>query len=216
MKRRKFKGVLFDFDGVVTDSMSDNFQAWKKAFEVIGVNIKEDDYYPLEGYSTLDVAKITLEKYKKDENPKKISNLKHHYYLKSNRFKLYEGIENIINLFFRKNIGIALVTGANRSRVEWSLKSLKEKFKVIVAGDDKIRGKPAPDPYLLAANKLGIPPNQCIVVENAPIGIKSAKTAGCYCIALMTTLGREPLEEAGADKVFESHKDLLKYFRNNL
>lgn len=208
---RKFKAVLFDFDGVIADTMPDNFVAWQKAFKDVGVEIKENDYYPLEGYSTLDIAKILLKKYKKTENPKTISDSKHHYYLKFNTFRLYKEIKNIIDFLFKKNIELALVSGAKRSRIEWSLKNLKKEFKAIVAGDDIKKGKPAPDPYLLAAEKIGHPSYSCIVVENAPIGIQSAKAAGCFCIALTTTMKNKELKKA--DVILNSHTNLLKYFK---
>ena len=75
-----------------------------------------------------------------------------------------------------------------------------------MSGDDSVRGKPHPDPYLNAATKLGVLPQECLVIENAPLGIKSAKRAGIYCIAICSTLDKSYLSEA--DKIVENIKDI--------
>jgi beta-phosphoglucomutase len=79
-------------------------------------------------------------------------------------------------------------------------------FQVIVSGDGVQRGKPFPDPYLAAAQALQIPIGECVVVENAPVGIISAKAAGAYCVAIASTLPQEKLR--GADEVIGSFSEL--------
>ena len=81
-----------------------------------------------------------------------------------------------------------------------------ERFQAIVTGEDTTVGKPSPEPYLRGAEKLGVRPEACIVVENAPIGIESAKRAGAYCIALCTTVSREALRQA--DEIVDSFEAL--------
>jgi beta-phosphoglucomutase len=72
----------------------------------------------------------------------------------------------------------------------------QQHFDFIITGDEVPRAKPFPDPYLTAAHHLGILPEQCMVVENAPLGIEAAKNAGMYCVAIATTLGEEYLTAA--------------------
>jgi beta-phosphoglucomutase len=79
-------------------------------------------------------------------------------------------------------------------------------FDYAVTGDHVKRGKPHPDPYLKAAKGLGLRPRECIVVENAPLGIESAKRAGMFCVALTTSLPREYLKRA--DVVVDSLEDI--------
>jgi beta-phosphoglucomutase len=69
-------------------------------------------------------------------------------------------------------------------------------FDFIITGDEVPRAKPCPDPYLAAARQLGLRPDECVVVENAPLGIEAAKNAGMYCVAVETTLGKEYLQAA--------------------
>ncbi|MFN2242729.1 MAG: HAD family hydrolase, partial [Anaerolineae bacterium] len=97
---------------------------------------------------------------------------------------------------------LGLVTGSARSVVDESLvpTGVASFFEVIVAGDEVAMGKPDLEPYRTAAARLGIAPAQCLAVENAPLGIESAKAAGMGCVALQTTLPAECL--SAADRVF--------------
>jgi len=79
-------------------------------------------------------------------------------------------------------------------------------FKAIITSDMYERGKPEPDPYLAGAGAIGVAPHECIVVENAPFGIRAAKRAGAYCIAIASTLPKETLLEA--DTIVASFGDI--------
>jgi HAD superfamily hydrolase (TIGR01509 family) len=81
-------------------------------------------------------------------------------------------------------------------------------FDALVDGSMVKQGKPAPDCFLLAASKMGVPPGRCIVVEDAPAGIRAARAAGMVAVALTTTNTREALVEAGAHHLFDSIKTL--------
>ncbi len=85
-------------------------------------------------------------------------------------------------------------------------------FDVIITGSDLERGKPDPAPYLKALEKLELAKNECIVIENAPLGITAAKRAGLYCVAVASTL--EPEKVQHADLVFNDHSALLEYLKS--
>lgn len=208
---KKFKGVLFDFDGVIGDTMDDNFTAWKKAFGDFDIKISKKDYFSLDGYPTIKIAEIIGKKSGKNIEPRRISDLKHKYFMLHSGIKFFPFINKIVDLLKKRKIPLAVVSGADRRRLEANLAKSTTKFDIVVAGDDQIKGKPDPDPYLLAAKKLSLDPKNCIVVENARSGIQSAKAAGCFCIAIMTTLGRKELK--GADKILKSHRELLNFFK---
>ena len=95
-----------------------------------------------------------------------------------------------------------MVTGSARRVVDENLAplGLDGLFETIVSGDDVQHGKPDAEPYRTAANRLATPPEACLVVENAPLGIRAARAAGMRCVALQTTLAAEEL--AGAETVF--------------
>ncbi len=211
--KNKIKAILFDFDGVIADTMEDLFLAWKFSFHNFGINIRKEDYFPLEGTKVIDVAKIISEKYRLKENPEKILELKNKYYIKNHKFSFYPGVLELVEKLISSGKKIAVATASPKEKIEKTVpKEFLKKFDVVICSEDYERGKPDPDPYLTAMNKLGLIPEECIVIENAPFGIKSAKLSGAYCIALTTTLDREYLKEA--DIIFESHDELSKFLNS--
>jgi len=132
---------------------------------------------------------------------------KEKYYLNNHHFTLYPGVESLVDRLRFKNIRMAVVTAGLIERLKASVPSgFLEKFNAIVTGEDTKEGKPSPAPYIRGAEKLGVSLKDCIVIENAPLGIESAKKAGAYCIALCTTLSRNYLN--GADEVVRSFENL--------
>jgi len=189
--------MIFDFDGTLADTMGDHFRAWQKAVGYYGVEIKEEDYYPVEGMSVRDLADLF-------GVPRDAAVKKDVEYRMNHEFKFYEGVEEFVEGLKKKK---AIVTARKHASL-WATVPYKflEKFDVIVTGDDTVRCKPSPEPYELAMERMGVKPEECTVVENSPFGIKAAKAAGCYCIAVCTTLGREWLGEA--DEIVEDFKDI--------
>jgi beta-phosphoglucomutase len=206
--KSKFKAVLFDFDGTLAATMEDNFNAWKCALAEYGVEIKPDDYYPVEGLRVLEVPKHLFKRHgKKAPDAKEVAEKKEHYYKKNHNFALYPGVTDLLDAFNDKNIPLAVVTAGQLERLRYSTPNgFLDKFKTVITGEDTKHGKPAPDPYLKGAEALGVRPQECVVVENAPLGIRSAKKAGTYCIALSTTVKKQLLEEA--DEVLSAFSDL--------
>ena len=219
------KAVLFDYDGVIAKP-DDNIEAWKRACHKFNFKMAKEDWYELEGLKPEELAAKILTKYKiKDVKAEQLSEEKKIQYTNISskpdfKVRLYKDIKQILSYLKKNGIKCGLVTGAIRSRVLKSIPDLLNYFDTIVTADDevdgeKIEGKPAPDPWLLAAKNINLSPEYCIVVENAVLGIKSAKSANMYCIALQTTIEKEFLINAGADLVLKNHLDLINYFRNS-
>lgn len=213
--KKDIKGFLFDFDGTLADTMSDNFLAWKKAFENFEINIKQEDYFPLEGLKLIDVAKTLGSGYSLiEEDFEKIVSLKNRYYLENHSFLFYSGIIEFIDLLKTRNKLVAMVTASPKDRLNKTLsKEFLEKFNAIISMEDYEKSKPNPEPYISAVKKLDLKPEECIVIENAPLGISSAKSAGIYCIAITTTLCKKYLKEA--DEILESHEKLINFCLEN-
>ena len=195
--KRFFEAILFDLDGTLADTMEDNFLAWKKSFEQYNTNITREDYFPLEGLNLLEISNIICKKYSlSSDNSSRIVKLKNKYYLENHDFRFYPGAEELVNVL-KKDKLLALVSTSPREKLEKTVpKNFLKNFNVIISGDDVQHGKPAPEPYLKAIDALFLKPEQCIVIENAPFGIQSAKAAGIYCIALATTLSKKELKLA--------------------
>ncbi len=195
---KKYKAVFFDFDGVIGKTMDDNYLAWEYAFSQYNVPINKNEYFLLEGMNTRGVAKHFIGKSTGNYGVvDEIISLKEKYYLENNRFSFYDGVESLLPKLKGKGYLLGFVSGASYVRLAKLLS--QEFFKnldVIITGDKVDNCKPHPEPYLNAAKALSINPTECIVVENAPMGIESAKRAGMFCIAICSTLEKNSLQKA--------------------
>jgi beta-phosphoglucomutase len=199
-KQNKFAEwtVLFDFDGVAVKSMEQHFDGWKKAFAEQGIEIKAEDFFPLEGQGIRAISTQLGERY--GLHPDKIERVmerKVSYYNQLMTVEFYNYFFELLNHLQAQQITMGVVTGGIRSRVSKIVdERLKEFITCLVTVDDVQRGKPFPDSFLRAAELIGRKPERCIVVENAPLGIKGAKAAGMPVIAITTTLPASFLNEA--------------------
>lgn len=201
------KAILFDFDGVIGKTMEDNFFAWQKACHKFGKKISQNDYLPLEGMKLLEVAKKLCGANISDEDAEKIVSEKEANYLQKNSVILYPHVSDFLKKLLHFKIPFGLVTAGREARLRKSLgDEFLKQFSTVVFGDSTSRGKPFPDPYLTGAKNLGEPAMNCVVIENAPLGIKAAKSAGSYCIAITSTLPAKYLKEA--DEIIESFRAL--------
>lgn len=208
------QAVIFDFDGVVGDTMHDNCVAWQKSFERYGFALQAADYYKLEGMGRYQIAELIIANNGLDSTlVEDIVTYKEAYYKNNNTFRLYDGVEDILRFLKGKGIPVAIVTGASRARITEHLdKEIEGQLTVLITADDVTHTKPHPEPYLKAVTALNVPAGRCVVVENAILGVQAAKAAGCRCFALETTLSKADL--AMADEVFATHKELLTKFEN--
>ncbi len=206
-----YHGILFDFDGVLANTMEYNFKAWKAATAEFGIKIKREDYFPLEGMPVKDVVINLFKIYGKNiSDSEKVSVLKDNYFLKIHQFKLYLGVIPLIDALVKNKIPFGIVTAGQKNRILKTVPgTFLGKFNTLVTGDMTPQGKPFPDPYLIGSDALGVAPEQCIVVENAPLGIQAAKAANTYCIAICSTLESSYLHEA--DVVVDSFDQLRDF-----
>lgn len=195
------KAILFDYDGVFADTMGDMYQAWRYSIlhnEKIKTPIWDRDFFLMEGYTARKIAEKLCIKYKIDKSHiDTIIKDKEDYYFKHNKFRLYPGIEKTINFIKERGLRVAIVSGAPKTRIEKMIgEKLFNKFDLVIGAGDVKRGKPFPDPYKKALEILNILPSEAIVIENAPLGIKAARAAGIYCVAIESTLDKSLLKEA--------------------
>jgi beta-phosphoglucomutase len=193
------KAVCFDMDGVVVHTMPHHVEAWRYAFKEKGYDHNDLEFYLREG---MPGRKTILDIVKSSQIPVSENDMEEIYVTKRNYFKEnanYTFIKETISLLeylFKKNIPISLVTGSRREFVAEVLEMLPVVFHTVITGDDVLEGKPSPEPYLKAMMGLSFDPPEWLVIENAPLGIKSAKQAGAFCLAIETTLEEKYLKEA--------------------
>ena len=197
---RRIKAVLFDLDGVVVDTLHYHYMAWKKVFSDIGGKITEHTVLLHEGRSSREILPILLEEagliMPVDAHDEFIEKKRSHY-REIVDVQFFHGALSVINWLRGHGLVTAVVTACAEKTMQKSLsENERALFDLIQTGDDVPRAKPFPDPYDLARRKLNLEPDACLVVENAPLGIESAKAAGLYCVAVETTLGREYLKMA--------------------
>jgi beta-phosphoglucomutase len=210
------KAIIFDVDGVLVDSMFFQADAWVKAFKEIDITITREDIYELEGSNDARLIKTIFEMAGKEPEPWHFEQLpeRKRELLDFDKIKPFEGIPGCLEEL-KQHFRLAMVSGSNRIVVEKFVdKFFSGYFEVIINGSDMERGKPDPDPYLKAVERLGMTKNECIVVENAPLGITAAKRAGLYCVAVASML--EPEKVKHADLVLEDHAALLDYLKSLL
>ncbi len=205
-----FKAVIFDMDGVITDTMPYHFKAWKTIFASQGIKVSHEDIYKREGQKGINSVQEIFNENKVVFSSSIAHNLlkeKEHFFKKIFKRRFIQGSRSLIKLLSAKNYRLALVTGTSRHEaMELLPKDLWDTFEVTVCGCDVQNGKPHPEPYIKALKKLRLKASQAIVIENAPFGIASAKAAGLKCIAIETSLPKKHLKQA--DVIVESYQDL--------
>ncbi len=212
MRRLKIKAVIFDMDGVITDTMPFHFRAWEKIFKNEGLHVTECEIYLREGQP----GNVTIKEIFRERGLRlsreilaRILRAKEEMFKESVGRHFISGSRPYIRTLKSRGYMLALVTGTARHEVVKILpKSILGLFDVTVAGDEVEKGKPDPEPYLIALKKLGIKPREAVVLENAPFGIQSARSAGIKCLALETSLPKKYLK--GAYLVFASFDALRK------
>ena len=193
-----FRGVLFDMDGVLLKSMEQHLEAWQHAFDPFSATVKREDFFMLEGRGVKSVVDTLVEKYHIDPASKKsIVDAKVAYYQNIFEPIFYDGLFRLLKKLKKAGKKMAVVTGGQRLWVtEIVRKYFNSYFSAIITSDDVTNTKPFPEPYLKGAAALNLPPGKCIVIENAPLGIKAGKEAGMKVIAITTTLDESYLLEA--------------------
>lgn len=205
--------VIFDFDGVIVNSMDNNLRAWQLALAPHNIVVCKNEYYLLEGASAKDVATYFL---KKRHNIADVVKSKERYYKDGPKSFVYHGVKAFLATLRAEGAKLGLVTGGARSRVEPMIMehNMKGYFDSIITAEDTTHAKPHPDPYLKALAQLGNDIEQTVVIENAPLGIQSAKRAGLMVFALGTSLPAYELTQA--DCFFINHQALYKFFNKSL
>ena len=175
-----FKAYLFDCDGTIADSMPLHYIAWKKALGEWNCDFDEDLFYAWGG---MPIAKIisTLNEQRGLRMPVEVVEKRKeslYYELLPQLQPVPAVLEHIEAQYGR--IPFAVVSGSTRESVTASLTSLKllDRFDTLVCAGDYEKSKPDPEPFILAAKRLGVSPKECLVFEDSDIGIQAATAAG--------------------------------------
>lgn len=175
-----FRAYLFDCDGTVADSMPLHYAAWSQALAKWNCEYPEKLFYAWGGRPVREIIARLNQMHNLQMPIEEAGDYKERLYLQM--LPQLKAIPEVLAIIHAQHgrIPFAMVSGGRRDSVEGALKvlGLLEKFAAVVTADDYKRGKPAPDAYLMAAERLGVEPHDCLVFEDTKLGIEAAAAAG--------------------------------------
>ena len=184
-----FSAYLFDLDGTVADSMALHLRSWTQAVTEQGATFPEDLFYALGGVTLPRTVEILNERFGYTMHPGGVSRRKEQLYL--DLIPTVQPIASIVAIIRAEHgrIPFAIVSGSPRVSIDRTLDALGllDRFNTIVGAEDYTQGKPHPEPFLVAAARLGVAPKDCLVFEDADAGIQSAEAAGMTWVRIPHT-----------------------------
>ena len=214
------RAVIFDFDGVITDSEILHFRAFNEILREFGFELTKREYYGTYlGMTDVDCYKALIEEGRLEIDAGRISALvekKNGFFerLARKEGQIIDGVRRFLSVLRENNVPTAICSGALLSEIEMILRQsdLRDHFGVIVAADHISQGKPDPEGFLLTLKRLNadgeedIESRECVVVEDSHWGLEAAKAAGMRTVAVTNTYKADQL--GYADKVVASLGEL--------
>jgi beta-phosphoglucomutase family hydrolase len=193
MPERSFEGIIFDCDGTLVDSMPIHYVAWVESLNHHGApfDFTEEVFYSLAGIREQDVVKMLNKQYRSAVDPDGVAEYKFELFQK--RMREVGEIGPVADLARRahaEGVPIAVASGSEEETVRGVLvaNDLERLFEEIITPKLVKRGKPAPDMFLLAAERLGVAPEACVVFEDGESGMQAARAAGMEAVFVPRTL----------------------------
>ncbi|OHB59268.1 MAG: hypothetical protein A2167_05535 [Planctomycetes bacterium RBG_13_46_10] len=225
------RGVIFDLDGVLVDTGSYHKQSWYELAAREGLGMSDELFYSTFGMQNNAIIPILAGRQSFDrlrmvsevepvsaEEIERMSEWKERRYreLIADKLELMEGAQPLLEDLKNNGFLLAIGSSAPRANLDVVLKrcSISDFFDAFVVGEDVRNSKPSPDTFLKAAEKLKLPPRQCVVVEDSLAGVQAGKAAGMAVIAITTTRKRRELKDA--DMIVDSLTELNANIFNNL
>ncbi|MBW4594511.1 MAG: HAD family phosphatase [Brasilonema angustatum HA4187-MV1] len=179
-----YKALIFDCDGTLADTLPVHFQTWSASLQAVGANISRDWYYKYCGTSAEEMLQILKDLFGYQFHSESvIAHRQRQYESLINTVKEVQAVAEIVRDYYGK-IPMAVASGGERVVLEATLNNIKLRdfFDIVVSIDDVEKGKPEPDIFLLASERLGVAPQDCIVYEDSDGGLEAAHRAGMRSI----------------------------------
>ncbi len=189
------RAVILDFDGLILDTETPIFEAWRTVYGRRGHELKLEAWqHALGTHGGFDpyahLSALLGETLSHDALLEEVQALNH---VACDAQPLLPGVDELLRSARALGLGTAVASSSTRGWVEgWlSRHGIRDRFDVLCGREDVAQVKPAPDLFLLAAERLGLPPSACVVFEDSPNGMRAARAAGMLCVAVPNTLTRE-------------------------
>lgn len=211
-----FQAVCFDHDGTLVDSEPIHYRLWRDVLVPHGVALTEAQYMErYAGVPTLANAQDLVARHDLAVSVDALARDKQDAmseFVTRAAFPLLPDVPFAIARLRERGLRLAVVTGTAHVSVQATLRehALAPYFETVVAAEDVIRNKPAPDGYLLAAQRLGLPPAQCVAIEDTEHGSNAAHAAGIACVAVPTAMSRHH-DFSRANAVFETLPEAIAW-----
>lgn len=219
-RKLRLQAVIFDLDGVVADSHPIHLKAWKALLQEQGFDVSALDMEFLYAgrsrndilrhyFGHIDETKLRALGLRKDELYRSLAD----------ELQVKNDLLWTLDQLDASRIPYALATSAGKDRTMQTLEKfkIKDRFAAILAGDDVRQTKPAPDVFLKASEKLAVPPEACLVIEDSVAGVQASRAARMTCLGYAPAERALALRKAGAiEVVSEFPKRASEYFRRLL
>jgi beta-phosphoglucomutase family hydrolase len=207
MTKRAF---IFDMDGTIVDNMAFHTKSWVTFFQRRGKDIDADEFFrTTAGRQGKEIIRSHMGADLPDDEVAVLNQEKEAVYreLYEPHRKTLDGFDGLVVQARQHGVALAVATAAPNANITFTLDGLdlRRHFDAVVGAADVPRGKPHPDVFLKAAERVGAAPSDCIVFEDAPLGVEAARRAGMRCVVLTTTLPAEAF--AGFDNVIKVVRD---------
>ena len=215
---KNIRAVFFDMDGVLFDSMPAHAKSWETVAKQFGFDLPYEEVFMNEGRTGFSTINMLMQRtHGRDATQQEIDDI---YEAKCQEFNKYPeapqmpGAMELLTKLQRKGLALYVVTGSGQPSL---LERLRLNFpgifrpERIISSKDVKHGKPHPEPYLMALDRAGVEANEAVVVENAPLGVRSARAAGIFTVAVNTgPLPNVALEAEGANVVLSTLHELCR------
>ncbi len=196
----ELEAVIFDLDGVLIDSSDAHFESWRRLARDLGRTVTEEQFKSTFGRQNRDIIPMLFGESLSPERIEELGETKERYYREIVRDNVpaLPGAADLVRACADAGLRCAVGSSGHPKNIDLALRALgiDSIIATVVSGHDVTKGKPDPQVFLLAAERLGIAPETCAVIEDAPAGIEAALAAGMTAVAVTTEHPRERLSHA--------------------
>lgn len=216
---KKIKGVIFDFDGVIVDSIPAHLAAWQSAYkDIFKIDMNEETKDYIKGMSTNSIARYLCQDHPQFRD--QIISVKNKKLKENNQHIAFiPGSMDLLRELMKHNIPHGIVSNAPKAFIETTLQSKGIDVPFFFGREDYYRPKPDPEPYIKGMKKLGFEyadRENIVFFEDSPHGIESGKNAGLYPIGISSQHHEKTLKEVGAKIVFKDHLESIKFILSRI